>query len=393
MSAPVLQTVVIGPRPILRQPNVTVNRVLSSGVRPRVAASDTAVLSVLATLMLTVATGCTTGSPEHSMPTQSVITSTTVIAGAGVLGNQRQPDDSCPAEPAPADPGASPRQVANAAGVSPAAVEVPADPQRLVVLAGDQLDALCALGLQSRIVGTGLPQPSYLGTVVHDASGVGPREAPDLAAVAAATPELILGSQAATPDLYPDLAAIAPTLFTAAAGAGWQANLRAVAEATGRSDAVAGLFDRFTDQADRIRARADTGHYQASIVEITENAVRIYGVVNFPASVLTAAGLDRPPAQRFTDRPFIEVDAGSAALRGGADFSAADADIVYVSFSTPAAKDRAPEVFDSEPWRKLSANRDNRVFVVNNEVWQTGQGLIAAHGILDDLQWVNAPIN
>ncbi|HTM85252.1 MAG TPA: iron-siderophore ABC transporter substrate-binding protein, partial [Mycobacterium sp.] len=38
-------------------------------------------------------------------------------------------------------------------------------------------------------------------------------------------------------------------------------------------------------------------------------------------------------------------------------------------------------------------NRDSRVFVVNNEVWQTGQGLIAAHGILDDLQWVNAPIN
>ena len=48
-----------------------------------------------------------------------------------------------------------------------------ADPQRIVVLSGDQLDALCALGLQSRIVAAALPdgatgQPSYLGTVVHD---------------------------------------------------------------------------------------------------------------------------------------------------------------------------------------------------------------------------------
>ena len=40
-----------------------------------------------------------------------------------------------------------------------------------------------------------------------------------------------------------------------------------------------------------------------------------------------------------------------------------------------------------------SANRDNRVFVVNNEIWQTGEGLVAARGIIDDLRFVNAPIN
>ena len=45
----------------------------------------------------------------------------------------------------------------NAAGVEPDTAQVPADPQRIVVLSGDQLDALCALGLQSRIVGAALP--------------------------------------------------------------------------------------------------------------------------------------------------------------------------------------------------------------------------------------------
>ena len=52
-----------------------------------------------------------------------------------------------------------------------------------------------------------------------------------------------------------------------------------------------------------------------------------------------------------------------------------------------------PAVFDSGPWRKLSAYHDNRVFVVNDEVWQSGEGLVAARGIVDDLRWVNAPIN
>jgi iron complex transport system substrate-binding protein len=88
----------------------------------------------------------------------------------------------------------------------------------------------------------------------------------------------------------------------------------------------------------------------------------------------------------------VEIGSGDAEL-ADADFAAADADIVYLSFDSAAAKQRADRVLGSDAWRKLSANRDNRVFVVNNEVWQTGQGLIAARGILDDLRWLNAPIN
>jgi len=31
--------------------------------------------------------------------------------------------------------------------------------------------------------------------------------------------------------------------------------------------------------------------------------------------------------------------------------------------------------------------------VVNNEIWQTGQGPIAATGVVEDLVWLSAPIN
>ncbi|EUA00053.1 periplasmic binding family protein [Mycobacterium kansasii 732] len=111
--------------------------------------------------------------------------------------------------------------------------QVPAEPERIVVLSGDQLDALCALGLQSRVVGAALPdgsssQPSYLGKTVHGLPGVGTRSSPDLRAIAAARPDLILGSVAVTPNLYSQLVAIAPTVFTAAPGAAWEDNLRGV---------------------------------------------------------------------------------------------------------------------------------------------------------------------
>ena len=63
------------------------------------------------------------------------------------------------------------------------------------------------------------------------------------------------------------------------------------------------------------------------------------------------------------------------------------------SFDSAAAKERAAQVLVSDAWRKLSATRDNRVYIVNNEVWQTGEGIVAARGILDDLRVLNAPVN
>ncbi len=365
---------------------------LIGGPRVGLVASATAILTAVS---VTIVSGCGSGGgPTHPGAEQSVITSTTKIAGAGVLGNQRRPDESCAPDPAAVDPGPPDREVPHAAGTS----TVRADPQRIVVLSGDQLDALCALGLQSRIVAAAFPdgsdsQPSYMGTVVHDVPGAGSRSEPDLQAIKAANPDLILGSQALTPDDYPQLTAIAPTVFTAAPGSAWQDNLRTVGAATGRLDAANGLIAGFEQAADKTGADNDATHFQVSVVQFTDTTMRVYGATNFPGSVLAAVGVDRPAAQRFTDKPYLEIGITDTDLENSPDFSAADGDIVYISFASPAAKDRAPTVLGSDAWRKLSANRDNRVFAVNNEVWQTGEGIVAARGILADLKWVNAPIN
>lgn len=371
--------------------SVTVGGVLVRGIRPGVVMSAAAVFTAAG---VTFASGCS-GPPEPARPaaSRSVVTSTTKIAGAGVLGNQRRPDESCAPGPARLDP-APPPLVRHGAGQT----AVVADPQRVVVLAGDELDALCALGLQSRIEAAALPdgspgQPSYLGTVIHDVPGAGTRSAPDIAAIAAAKPDLILGSAALTPQDYPQLSAIAPTVFTDAPGANWQDNLRAIGAATGRAEATGDLIAGFADKARQTGIATDAPHFQASVVQFTDTAMRVWGAENFPASVLAAVGVDRPAAQRFTDKPYVEIGISDADLDRAADFSAADGDILYLSFASQAAKDRAPKVLESAAWRKLSANRDNRVFIVNNEVWQSGQGVIAARGILDDLRWLNAPIN
>jgi iron complex transport system substrate-binding protein len=355
-----------------------------------------AAAAVTTALVATLATGCggspnRPGIPDAASPANAPVTSTTKVAGAAVLGNQRRPDESCAPDPAPLDDPPT-REVRHAAG----STEVPPDPQRIAVLSGDQLDALCALGLQSRIVvaaprGGSAGQPSYLGTVIHDVPAAGDRSSPDLGAIKAAKPDLVLGSEALTPEAYGELSAIAPTVFTGAPGPGWQDTLRTVGAATGRVDAANQLVDGFERAADKVGADNDATHYQVSVVQLTENTLRIYGVDDFPASVLGAVGADRPATQRFKDKPYEEVSTSEVAK--STDFSAADGDAVFLSFDSPAAKARASEVLESEAWKRLSAVRDNRVYVVNDEVWQSGEGIVAARGILADLVVVNAPAN
>ena len=348
---------------------------------------------------LTLLTAC--GAAETSPTTEpgAPITSTTRIASAGVLGNQRKPDESCAPEPAPAQSPDAPRRVRNAGGQERSApgsdvvapdTELRGDPQRIVALSVSELDALCALGLQGRVVGTTVPQPSYLGTVLHDAPGFGARDTPDLGAIRGAAPDLILGAVSQTADSFAALTEIAPTVVTGGA-TDWQDTLRAVAAATGRPGAADAVLDGFQRDARETGERADATHFQASVVQFTETTLRVYGAANFPATVLHAAGVDRPAAQRFTDTPYIEIS--TADLTAGTDLSAADGDIIYLSFETAEARERASTVLNSDAWRMLSANRDDRLFAVNNEVWQTGQGVVAARGILDDLRTLNAPIN
>lgn len=355
-----------------------------------------AAAALVTAVAVTAVGGCgdLRGGTAAPVDEPTAITSTTRIAGAGVLGNQRRPDESCPADPAPVDPGDGEREIRHAAG----STVLRAEPQKIVVLAGNQLDALCALGLQSRIVGAALPdgsdgQVSYLGATVHGLPAVGTSSDPDLDKIRAAQPDLILGSEALTPDAYPELSAIAPTVFTGAPGAAWEGSLRMVGASTWRAGAADSLVGDFTAAAERTAADNDAAHFQASVVQLTDTTLRVFGPDSFPGSVLADVGVDRPAAQRFTDKPYVEVGTTEEDLDNGPDFSLADGDIVYVSFASAGAKDRAGEVMNSDAWKKLSAAKDNRVFAVNNEVWQTGEGIIAARGILTDLRWINAPIN
>ena len=110
--------------------------------------------------------------------------------------------------------------------------------------------------------------------------------------------------------------------------------------------------------------------------------------------MLADVGVDRPAAQRFTDKPYVEIGITDADLDDSPDFSAADGDIVYVSFASPAAKDRAPD--GARAATRGASCRPTATTGCSSSTTRCGrpgEGIVAARGILDDLRWLNAPIN
>ena len=164
------------------------------------------------------------------------VTSTTRIAGAGVLGNQRRPDESCAPEPAPLDGARDPRR----RSVTPRARPRCAAIRNASWCCRATSSTRCARWVCSRAswrphLPDGSDQPAVLPRH-RRARRARPRARaahPTWAPSAPPAPDLILGSQGLTPQGYAALTAIAPTVFTGPPGAAWQDTLRTVGDGDG----------------------------------------------------------------------------------------------------------------------------------------------------------------
>ncbi|WP_228805892.1 ABC transporter substrate-binding protein [Nocardia cyriacigeorgica] len=322
--------------------------------------------------------GCATPADDSA----SIIRTTTNIAGAGVVGLERDTAQACSLPTAPDPAAGATRTVTHPFGVT----EVPADPQRIVVLSTAALDAVCAVGLWERVVGAATvdgprPQPSYLGTGISEIPGVGTVAAPDPALIAALHPDLIIGDLPAAGADFGALSGIAPTVLIGDTG-DWQHQFTSLAAAMGRSAAAETALANFrTEAADAGNAVA-ANLTQASLVRFTGDGTRVLGNETMPAQVLAALGAHRPTAQRAGS---FDVDES--------ELTPVEGDLIYVMFAGPEGREHGETVLRSDEWKALGAATDRRVFAVDDTIWHT-KGLTAARAVLTDLRnTLNAYVN
>jgi iron complex transport system substrate-binding protein len=257
--------------------------------------------------------------------------------------------------------------------------EVPAEPRRVVALDTPHLDAALSVGVEpvgavSVFADEGLP--TYLGDLTDGIEIVGTIEEPDLEAIAALEPDLILSATVRHGGIYDQLGQIAPTVFTESSGTDWEQGFDLVAEALGRQDegrrALADHDARVTGLGQDLEPNGTV----AAIVRFLPGETRIYGPDTFSGSVLSEVGFELPDLD-YDEYSMAYISAEQAELLRAAD-------VIFTSTYGPPDESTRAEV--TALWDNLPAVEAGCQFDVEDDEWMIGIGLIGAGIILDDVE-------
>lgn len=267
------------------------------------------------------------------------------------------------------------RTIAHAMGET----EVPENPQRVVVLDTGELDSAITLGVKpvgavEAIEGAGYPK--YLeGT--EGIENVGTIEQPNLEAIAALEPDLILSSKLRHEAIYDQLSQIAPTVFTETTGVTWKENFDVHAEALGRTEEAGIVKEEYQARVDEFRQATGENPPEVSVVRFLAGDTRIYQKESFIGTVLEDAGLPRPPSQDVDDFAILNASAELIPEMGG--------DVVFVTTYGPEEDSTKQQITSDPLWQQLEAVQQGRVYEVPDDLWMLGIGYTAANGVVDDL--------
>lgn len=280
----------------------------------------------------------------------------------------------CAAADAPADGDTAPEtsgthDVEHARGTT----AVPDDPQRVVTLEPLELDTAVAVGIEpvgAAVASNVTGAPAYLEADGVEPVGTVPE--PDLEAIAALKPDLILGTEARHSELYEQLSAIAPTVFIETQADPWRDNALLIGEALGREDEVGDLLAAVDE---RCEALADEYAVDGETVQLIrprdETTLSLYGPVSFSGSLLECVGFTIPD-QDWADG--LQADISPENIRS------ATADHVFV---TVADVDDASQIPAA-----IAQNADGfpSVTPVDTSYWVSGVGPKGAQAVLDDIE-------
>ncbi|TFV52742.1 iron-siderophore ABC transporter substrate-binding protein [Blastococcus sp. TF02A_35] len=271
-----------------------------------------------------------------------------------------------------------PRTVEHAMG----STEIPSEPERVVVLDTGELDSVLSLGVTPvGAVTTSVSDGflSYLADDAEDVEVVGTIAEPDLEAIAALEPDLILSNKVRHEALYGQLSQIAPTVFAERVGAVWKENLLLDALALGREEEARSALEEY--EADAAALGEDLGDPSGTTVSalrFVEGTIRVYTGQSFIGTVLADIGLDQLELPTDQVPTFAELSPE--------ELTQADADLVLYSSYGPATDSGEQSVVAGPLWPRLTAVAEQRAYAVEDDVFYTGIGLRAATLQLEQLR-------
>ncbi|MEV0372264.1 iron-siderophore ABC transporter substrate-binding protein [Streptomyces sp. NPDC050636] len=267
-------------------------------------------------------------------------------------------------------------------------VEVPNSPKRVVVLDTAELDSAITLGVKPVGATRADVESGFLDYLPEDKVGgikdVGVIASPNMEAVAALKPDLILTSKVRDGQRYEQLKAIAPTVMTETTGYPWKENFTTHADALGRipeAKKVTAAYEAHAEKVDKaLSGNAATKNLTTNVVRFIEGAdTRVYGCESYVSSVLNDAGLAPTDfVEGAKDGLMVEVSPEQ--------INKADSGTVFYTSYGSKEKSREGRITGGALWKNMTAVKDGKSFRVDDQLWIQGIGYTAADKILDEVQ-------
>ncbi|MGB2992005.1 MAG: iron-siderophore ABC transporter substrate-binding protein [Paenisporosarcina sp.] len=258
-------------------------------------------------------------------------------------------------------------------------------PKRIVVLTNEGVEAVLAMGITP--VGaveafTGDTWYKHTAEQLKDTKAVGNESEPSLEAIAALKPDLIIGNKMRQEKVYDQLNKIAPTVFAETLRGDWQENFKLYSKAINKEEVGQEKLDEYNNRIEELKTTfGDKTQQKVSMVRFMAGDVRIYHKDSFSGVILEQLGFARPAEQDLPD--FAEKGVTKERI------PAMDGDIMFYFTYETGDKEatKLEEEWINDPlFQNLEVAKAKKVFKVDDTIWNTAGGYLAADLMLDDLE-------
>jgi len=262
-------------------------------------------------------------------------------------------------------------------------VELDGAPQRVVALGDNPLDAALSLDIQP--LGTlasrgGNDVPEYLKTKAGKIALVGSVREPNLEAILALQPDLILASSELPSELYAKLSQMAPTIVPKGGTfQDWRVTYSTYALALDKTEQAEQHIAEIDKRIDALRQHLPQGQ-KVSVVRWNPQGPFIMSSHLFVGQLLQSMGLQASElATEQKRKPHSDI----LSLE---NLSKVDADWIFLATLNPDGRKALDDARQQPAFTRLNAVKNNRVISVDGQIWSSSSGYLAAQHILDDVE-------
>ncbi|WP_377887284.1 ABC transporter substrate-binding protein [Alkalihalobacillus sp. R86527] len=264
--------------------------------------------------------------------------------------------------------------------------DVPAEPQKVVILTNEGTEALLALGVKP--VGAvqswlGDPWYDHISDDMQNVEVVGTESEVNLEAIAALKPDLIIGNKLRQEDVYDQLSSIAPTVFSETLKGDWQENFNFYAKALNKEDKGKEVMNAYNERIESMSS--DLGEQlkkEVSVVRFLAGKTRIYYKDSFSGVILEELGFARPKSQQKEEFAKEVTKERIPEMDGDVLF--------YFTYEAGdgEASTTEKEWTNDSLWNNLEVVKEGNVHEVSDAIWNTSGGVLSANKMLDDIEKV-----